>query len=138
MPDNRGSGNRRVRPTYEPVRESEAVSRAQIKAAIKAAPRDEYPIPREERRAMNVEPFKIDRAIIGWSNRETGCEVYEDTLPEWPRWLPRSRGEGVGRLYTDAIGDPEGARALVLLFPRQTTDEQMQAAEEAVRRVFDA
>jgi hypothetical protein len=84
-------------------------------------------------------PFMLARAIIGWSNRTTGCEVYEDTLPEWPRWLPRAKGgadQPVGRLFTDAVNDPEGARALVLLFPRGTTDEQMQAAENAIQTAW--
>lgn len=80
-------------------------------------------------------PFKVARAIIGWSNRTIGCEVYEDTLPEWPRWLPRARIEAdeVGRLLTDAIGDQcEGARALVLLFDRGTTDEQLAEVEAVI------
>lgn len=80
----------------------------------------------------------VYRGIIGWSNWRAGCEFYEDTLPEWPRWLPRLRngveqdGEKQGRLLTDAMGDPEGARVVVVVLDPGATDQDVQGVEAAL------
>lgn len=88
------------------------------------------------------EVVRVERAVIGWSNWRSGCEFYEDTEAQgegYGRWLPRKtpgyvveEGTPQGRLLTDALGDPEGATAVVILLPRGADPEP------AIERIREA
>jgi hypothetical protein len=89
---------------------------------------------------------KIVHGIIGWSNWRSGCEFYEDTErngERYARWLPRVR-QGYktdsktppGRLLTDALDDPKGARVVVIVLAQTATEDDANEIADRARQLL--
>lgn len=74
---------------------------------------------------------RVLRATVGWSNRRTGTEIYQDMLDgSSGRWAKRSREEieDSGALLAHELSGDEGAQLVVIVFDRWGLEDADQLA----------